>query len=158
MYLKISGQANKVDKKLIRQAVKYYAEYLMPVKILRDLDLVISIEPDFRRDNQSMAECVNETTVGASREFTIIIDADLRKRDFLLTLAHELVHVKQYAKRELTYNQKLKSHRFDKKYYGKDYFYYERPWEIEAFGRELGLYNMFMEKVRTVNAKSSRVN
>lgn len=148
MYLKISGHASKVDKKLVRQAVKYFAEYLMPAKTLRDLDLVISIEQDYRKNCQSMAECINETNIGASREFTIIIDADLRKRDFLLTLAHELVHVKQYAKRELTYNQRLKSHRFDKKYYGKDYFYWERPWEIEAFGRELGLYNMFMQSIK----------
>ena len=24
-------------------------------------------------------------------------------------------------------------------------FYWERPWEIEAFGRELGLYKMFVD-------------
>jgi len=36
-------------------------------------------------------------------------------------------------------------YRFDGKYYPEDMNYWDAPWEIEAFGRELGLYKMFKQ-------------
>jgi hypothetical protein len=36
-------------------------------------------------------------------------------------------------------------HRYKGQMYREDMNYWDCPWEIEAFGRELGLYKMFME-------------
>ena len=60
----------------------------------------------------------------------------------LETLAHEMVHVKQYARREL-------KPRVDcwmgKTYNPKKVSYWDLPWEIEAHGRETGLFVRYCE-------------
>ena len=70
-------------------------------------------------------------------EFEVDVKQTLRLRDFLITLAHELVHVKQYVMNEMP-----------KKIGGVDYW--DRPHEIEAHGRELGL---FLQWCETENVK-----
>ena len=65
--------------------------------------------------------------------------------EILKTLGHELVHVKQYVKRELT------TDRYGAlRYNGVHYYvnnlleYFELPYEIEAYGREKGLLVGFL--------------
>lgn len=82
------------------------------------------------------------------REFEIEIDTSLRKRTLLTALAHEMVHIKQYATGELAsvdlpgqrsmlwHKQNVNIHRND---------YYDLPWEIEAYGREVGLFVRWCE-------------
>jgi hypothetical protein len=71
-----------------------------------------------------------------------------------------MVHVKQYAKNELAfkpvYNKTKKSFTSKIDIYWNDtiwknkkteHEYWDAPWEIEAFGREIGLYRRFLEHV-----------
>ena len=65
----------------------------------------------------------------------------------LRSFAHEMVHVKQFAKSEL---KDLSKQQSLCKFYGKlyntdDVNYWDYPWEIEAHGREEGLYVRFVE-------------
>jgi hypothetical protein len=67
-------------------------------------------------------------------------------RKMLETLAHEMVHVKQFARREL--------HPANDEWYGKTYNpkkvdYWDLPWEIEAHGRETGLFIRWAEQTGT---------
>lgn len=64
--------------------------------------------------------------------YTIAVDSGIAIRDLLLSVAHELVHVKQFVLHEHkpTLNQN----------------YFDDPAEIEAYGRELGLFTMWCEK------------
>ena len=139
------GQASKIAKQKIANAAYYYAEYLMSSRLLKNIEIDILLEPDLIRNERDQAYCTNISPAGAAREFEITIDADLGKRSMLLALAHEMVHVKQYATGELKYNRNQRLHRFQGIAYHPDYMYWEQPWEIEAFGRELGLYRMFTE-------------
>lgn len=79
--------------------------------------------------------------------FLIGIDTEEQGEDDpLSTLAHEIVHVRQYVTEELV----------DKNSYclwkGKRYEavevdtedYYTSPWEIDAYGRQVGLYKMYL--------------
>jgi len=66
-------------------------------------------------------------------QYTISIDGGLDMRMALLAVAHELVHVKQFALGENLDAEKK-----------RDYF--DDPLEIEAYGRELGLYTRWCEK------------
>jgi hypothetical protein len=54
-------------------------------------------------------------------------------RDMLTTLAHELVHVKQYVKKEMPEDI-------------TEGDYWDRDFEIEAHGRETGLFIRWCEK------------
>lgn len=78
------------------------------------------------------------------REFNIHIDEKVTDiDDLLLTLCHEMVHVKQFAYNEI--QETGEAARINWK--GSDYVqtgskadYYNSPWEVEAYGLENGLY------------------
>ena len=67
-------------------------------------------------------------------EYMIDLDKSLKLRDMLTTLAHELVHVKQYECGELTQNSE------------DNIPYWDKPSEIEAYGREVGLFITWVEE------------
>lgn len=77
-----------------------------------------------------------------TRHLALAIDSGLSTEQTLITLAHEMVHVKQRVKGQLKYfvNRRGtiistwlgKVHKTD---------YYDSPWEIEAFSRERVLAN-----------------
>lgn len=145
MQLDICGTADKVDTQTIANAIHFYAEYLMSDRLLKNIEIEVVVETDLIRNEKDQAYCVSMSDSGAAREFEISIDAGLGKRAMLLALAHEMVHVKQYARGELKYNSRQRLHRFQGVSYSPQHVYWEQPWEIEAFGRELGLYRMFTE-------------
>jgi len=74
-------------------------------------------------------------------------------KEVMLDLAHELTHVKQYLNKELfdyaSGDAKFKGKyfdkpiRFDREYSVNNDLYYDAPWEIEAFGREWGMWKRF---------------
>jgi hypothetical protein len=134
------------NRKLIRQlseAAEFFARCLMHGRMVDNLELDIEIES--KLDVQGL--CVNEDDNRRSRFFTV----QLRKQDtddMIQTLAHELIHVKQHAK-----NEHVKKHlttkgglKIESYWMGKvwrpgrgEVDYYDSPWEIEAYGREVGL-------------------
>ena len=75
--------------------------------------------------------------------------ATMSIRNLLITLAHEMVHVKQWAKDEMyEYYNSPKMVRFKgEKMHMDEVDYWDYPWEIEAFGRQLGLFVRFCNDV-----------
>lgn len=76
-------------------------------------------------------------------DYTIIIAKDAKNK--IKILAHEMVHVKQYINKELVDEiepetqvgfTSWKGARFDGDYY-------DRPWEIEAFGLQRSLFHRY---------------
>ena len=98
------------------------------------------------------------------RNFKVIIDHHRaeyddygRKRtetewghNILKTLAHELVHVKQYVMGELKYT--THGMVYKRTTYSPDniFDYFETPYEIEAYGREVGLLVNFLAKWKEI--------
>lgn len=75
-------------------------------------------------------------TDGDTDEANIQIKADLQFDEMILTLAHELIHAKQFLKGDLV----------DQTYIGEDYStveYPEQPWELEAYDRESEIARLF---------------
>jgi hypothetical protein len=111
-----------------------------------DIDVVKKLDVE--------GECVNEDETKRSRWFTITLkDAPFNK--LLETLAHELVHVKQYVRNELGIKSLVLTKggrmKFTTKWMGEVWVpkgneddYFDTPWEIEAFGREQGLANRYI--------------
>jgi hypothetical protein len=145
MQISITGTSSKVTEQQIANAVHFYAEYLMSDRLLKNLEIEIVLEDNLIRNEGDQAYCVDLSTSGPARDFEITVDAGLGKRALLIAIAHEMVHVKQYARGELKYLSSKKLQRFQGKVYNPEFMYWERPWEIEAFGRELGLYTMFQQ-------------
>lgn len=80
------------------------------------------------------------------REIDIEVDKNQPLRKFLCTLAHEMVHAKQFAKGELYESTRLGKHKWQGKWLPKvGMNYWDQPWEIEAHGREYGLFIQWAE-------------
>ena len=101
------------------------------------------------------------------KKFTVILNAKtvskkakkphIRLKQTLIDLGHELVHVKQYLHNEVfdyaNGNVRHKGIVFSSEYQENEELYYESPWEIEAYGRELGLYRIFCNKLKEDSKK-----
>ena len=79
------------------------------------------------------------------------IDTALDIERLIIALAHEMVHVKQYARGQITHGKNLNS-RFwmGKKFKGH---YYDLPWEVEAFSKERVLANKVFQIIDKADAQ-----
>jgi hypothetical protein len=113
------------------KTVKFYAKYLNLLK--SKYQLYVCSAPNLRK-NDGNNGIASKT---GYREISIAVDSKLSLPKMLLTLAHEMVHVKQMIRGQYralpSRNGKCK--RF---WLGKQYSveYRKRPWEVEAFRRE----------------------
>ena len=124
---------------------KKFVEALLP-SMLRQLKiencskaLLIRIA-DECENNQGLTLDLSAAT-GA---YLVVIKPNRNILQLGLTLAHEMVHVKQLAKGIL--KQKRSGHTWVGKMYGRNTPYLDQPWEIEAFSKqELILRRAFEE-------------
>lgn len=92
------------------------------------------------------------------KKFKIHLDLETHKTRILRTLAHELVHVKQFTKNELGYSCIIKNDviysRWKRTLVNEQEFHYDDlPWEIEANGREESLVRRYRDFVKTNKIK-----
>ena len=144
-------------KAAIFAMTEYALSELIPSKRLRD-NLMINIHLK-HHSNEGEAKLAEGTNRYRPRSFKIILDHHRMETnemtgetrtdmewfvELLKTLAHELVHVKQYVLGE------LKTRDVGLVYKGINHDamnlmeYFELPYEIEAYGREKGLLYGFM--------------
>jgi hypothetical protein len=82
-------------------------------------------------DNQGITVDLSDLT-GC---YMVVIKPTRKLKDIGLTLAHEMVHVKQLAKGVLK-NKHNGTHIWAGKQYSKKTAYLDMPWEIEAFSKQ----------------------
>ena len=144
MTIRITG-GTKNQKKYARSMVKFCIKTLMPR--MKTLDITVKL----KNPKGAMGYCLE---LDDNRTFEIEADKKLRLRKLLETIAHEMVHVKQYARREL--------HPVNETWCGKTYnpkkvSYWDLPWEIEAHGREVGLFVRWAEKENVGHLKWTQI-
>jgi hypothetical protein len=138
MDISFIGATGKKTQRL-KDASVFYAELMMDKRIVKNIDLEIKIVDDY----EFLGHCLPEEDIKNPRYFTIILQ---KNKEMLRTLAHEMVHLKQYAKNELAIDD-------DAIYWygdiwrpkGKQHKYFDSPWELEAYGRDFGLYYRWIE-------------
>ena len=134
----------RADKKKLIEAAEFFAAQLMDPRMVRNLTLDIEVRKDFDVEG----ECVDEDGTKNPRWFTIgLNNQDID--EMIKVLGHEMVHVKQHAKNELETGHAVAARGGLKIYSkwmgqiwkpkGKEDAYFDAPWEIEAYGREVGL-------------------
>lgn len=150
MRVYISGKNAKVSHKEMRYAAQWYAHMLLGPRLSRSVVVFIK---NIREGSDSGSATFLDDNHNP-REFEIYINPHMGKRAQLMTLAHEMVHVKQYAKGELKTLFNKKENRWKGRYITDDqYHYFDQPWEIEAFGREFGLYTRYKTHVKLEKVK-----
>ncbi len=149
MILNIKG-STKATRALIERASWYYAEKLMGKRLLGTLEININLIRNYTEKEGCEGSAIwNEwdDLKKTPRGYTIELDSSINLRNILINLAHELVHVKQWVKGEMYEYASPNMVRFMKKKYDmNDLDYFDYPWEIEAFGRQLGLFVRMCEE------------
>ena len=142
MQLSIVGCPDKERfRPYVKRAVLFYSEQLISKKMLENIYLRIKFDKSLDEYGYASVEEYNDS--GKPREFLIEINPHIGAREILDTLAHEMVHIKQYVYGET--NEKLTRWKGEK-INSDDVDYYDHPWEIEAYGMTRGLFTKFVVK------------
>jgi len=126
------GKPNQ--RKYVESMVEFCVKTLMPR--MKTLDITIKL----KTPKGAMGYCLE---LDNNRQFEIEVDRTQSLRLLLETVAHEMVHVKQYARREL---HPVHNTWCGKTINPKKISYWDLPWEIEAHGREAGLFVRWCEE------------
>ncbi len=140
-----------LQKKLVAQAIDTYGQKLMP-DIWRELVYDVELVANLYKKHGAKGDCIWDDDERPYRDFEIRIDSMMNTQAMLRALAHEMVHVKQYAFDELVDKSITYVFWQGKKHLFTEKNYWDQPWEIEAYGKELGLYEHFI-KTRKYSSK-----
>jgi len=137
-----------MQKRLAKNVARYCASKLMSTRLANSLCVTIHFvsEPESPNDGDVIFE--DDFDCLRPKEFSMNINIagnGIAKQ--LKTVCHEMVHVKQYAKGEMRYMWRPHRHtKFLGELYSDDKVdYWDQPWEVEAFGREVGLYTRWLD-------------
>jgi hypothetical protein len=138
--------SDRNTQKLAKDIAKFCAQKMMSARLARTLTVTIKFVKDL---NAIEGDCEwSDDAEYRPKEFIIRVSdsetMELYRK--LKVICHEMVHVKQYAKNEM--RPMLRPYRMTKfmgALYPDDMDYWDSPWEIEAFGREVGLYTRWVD-------------
>ena len=114
---------------LAEDVVNFCIKQIMPR--MRTLDICIEVSED--------TDICGYCLAVDKREFVIEVSASISKLEFISTLCHEMVHVKQYARSELDINGKM-SYKTHEEYMN---LWYEK----EAYEQEVILTKAFLQTI-----------
>lgn len=142
MELNITGPVTEKQRELIERSVDFFLDILMTPRLKNTLYIDLQMIKNLEDREGVCGDATWEDDNIRPKEFTVRAHWG-GKKDFektLETIAHELVHVKQFARgemRDLVSATKVswKGKRYDR----EETNYWDLPWEIEAHGREKGL-------------------
>ncbi len=156
--MQVTLRGGTTEQKRYAKSIALFAgEKLMSKRLFNKLELRIQLIPNLIKKEGIFGDCIWEDEEDWPKEFTMRVDTSPKLRTMLETVAHEMVHVKQYARNELRELTSQKRHRFRGEYYDHDMDYYDEPWEIEAHGREVGLFVRWAEKNKLSKQKWTQV-
>ena len=148
MKVTVSGAGKQRSKELI-EAANFFAELLLGAKLAQNIRIRIKVKSKLN----VLGDCGPIVAGRNPRKFEINLYK--RNKDIISTLAHEMVHVKQFARNELGQLWEIdtpKGTLCKARWKGRNWTpsmrednYYDAPWEIEAYGREIGLYRRWEE-------------
>jgi hypothetical protein len=143
MKVKFGYKFREKNRARYENALRFYLDKLgVTEKDLKGVEVTI-----FLRKSKDRGCCQHDEGVRKPKLFDIIISPGGPVSP-LQTLAHETVHLKQFVLGEL--RMLSKCNKWKGKVWKSDGTdlddYYDSPWEIEAFGKEQGLYVRFLNE------------
>jgi len=135
----------KGQRERVLDVMTFCVDELLPK--YRTLDIYIELG-DFEAKENVMGQCLHVT----GNEFQIDIDSKQNLYNLILTTCHEMVHVKQYSRKELK-EDFPRTLWFNKEYSdGRCY-----PWELEAWKMQKTLAHKYIkqQKLGTIKVLKS---
>ena len=132
----------KINKKL-REAIEFFASNLFTPQMKRHIEIRIR-----QRDLgtwHGFVSIEDYNVLNQPRSFVIELHKNDNQEEKLKTLAHELVHVRQYARNEL--NDEMNTWK-GRKVDSDSIPYDDQPWEVEAINLGDELYELYTNETR----------
>lgn len=133
---------NKQQREMVQKVGDYVLQKLLPKH--RKVEVIVTLKN--LKPEGVEGWCMEED----DRLFSVEVEKTLGIKEMITCVAHELVHVKQYTKREMVdfYDRKAQGRkiRWKKTVYGYGTAYERQPWEKEAFRMQETLANEIWEK------------
>ncbi len=156
MNMSIKG-GSKTQQELVKKVAYWVANKVLGPRLSR----VVDIDYRIKRKLDADGWCTWEDEGVRPREFTIDIRAEQTFPELILTVCHEMVHVRQMARSEL---KEVGITRGGKHHYqvwkGKkvrnNMAYAKHPWETEAYKLQEPLAKMFAEEIGFVYTKTMK--
>jgi hypothetical protein len=138
----------KKSTKMLKSLAEFTLDKFFTKPKQDKLNILVEFEKDLFKNTNQFANCIWEDEPYRPFDFTIQIDPDQKIQLLLNSLAHELVHVKQWAKGEFYQLQRERSvYKFNGQRFDTEKIdYWDTPWEIEAHGRAIGLVVQWARK------------
>ena len=138
---------NKALHQSLGNAALFYGEELLGKRMAKNIYLDIKLTKDLKKKEGAYGYChIVDDSLSRPREFMIELDASMKYsfNQILTWLAHEMVHLKQFVRKEL-WDYESGRVQWKTRSYGRVH-YDDQPWEKEAYRLEGELYEMFEEE------------
>jgi hypothetical protein len=144
MKIRTKGMPDNISRSLCKEALRFYGKELLGDRLVKNINVYLVFE---KLPFIVNALCHWEDDNHKCRNFIIIVNKKLNKKTTLISLAHEMVHVKQYARKQL--KDYLRSHKVkwgNRVYNLNNVDYWKSPWEKEAYKKDHILYESFKNR------------
>jgi hypothetical protein len=142
MNLTILGAKDIKLTKMLRMAAKSFAHKLLTPQMIKHITLEVHICDKL----SAGAYCNIADDLPIPRKFLVEIHRTRKKIHMFTALAHEMVHLKQWAKGEM--KEKIRKTKYITVWRGDTYeddvSYWDQPWEFEAYGLQESLVAKFL--------------
>ena len=132
----------------VGNAVEFYGEVLLGKRMAKNVYVSVKLTKNLKKKEKAYGFChIIDDSLSRPREFNIELDASMRHpfSQILTWLAHEMVHLKQFVRKEL-WDYESGRVQWKSRAYSKKVHYDDQPWEKEAYRLESELYEMFEEE------------
>jgi len=158
------------DRVLLRRYANWVLRKFVCLSVLNRSTIIIKVitadeltdRSDYSDFKDAKAWMVYEGVVEGKKKFTVIMNAArqgrksvipwIRIKMLMMNVGHEMIHIKQYLNNELfdyvDGKARFKGQVFHTGHSDDLEKYFDSPWEIEAYGREYGLYKVFVKKLK----------
>ncbi len=166
MLIYVRGVKSKRIRDRIRSCAKFCLSKLLNKTKQKNLTVFINIKSKAKAETYGFCNPLGKNIKTGRDEYEITCvhqpKIDPLQGNVYRTLAHELVHVKQFATGQMNRHIVTKKTSSGKgvtgtlwegkiysssKYEDSEEGYYDSPWEIEAYGREVGLYRLWKQSM-----------
>jgi len=146
LYIEGYRSHNKELYRALESAAIWYSAVLLGTRMVNNIYLDIKLTKGLKQREKAYGYChIIDDNLSKPREFMIELDASMKYGfDQILTwLAHEMVHLKQFVRKEL-WDYETGRVQWKSRTYGR-LNHDDQPWEREAYRLEGELYEEFEE-------------
>lgn len=146
---------SSLQQDMLAEAAEFTLLQFMSKRLLNSLNIQIHVVKDLYSKELTWGDVeMMDDGEKSPKEFFVRINYSGVRSFYKMIeiLVHEMVHVKQYAKRQMRHLRDPFLVAYEKEHYSTIKTpYIKRPWEIEAHAFELPLTHKFLEKSKRVN-------